>query len=160
ADKTPAAGPGSPGLGDDYYPDYGNGGYDVGQYDIRLRYWPVTDKLAGSTTIPARATQDLTSFSLDFALDVAAVSVNGRPAAFARQGAHELVITPARVLRANDPFTVVVAYSGIPSMVKVNGFTSWRRTADGAEAVNEPEISWWWYPSNDHPLDKATYDIS
>jgi aminopeptidase N len=26
--------------------------------------------------------------------------------------------------------------------------------------VGEPEIAWWWFPSNDHPLDKATFDIS
>ena len=51
AQQTAAPGPGSPGLGDDYYPDYGNGGYDVGHYDIRLRYWPDTDKLAAYNTI-------------------------------------------------------------------------------------------------------------
>jgi aminopeptidase N len=44
--------------------------------------------------------------------------------------------------------------------VKVYGFTAWTRTADGALAVGEPENAWWWFPSNDHPLDKATYDIS
>ncbi len=26
--------------------------------------------------------------------------------------------------------------------------------------MNEPEIAWWWFPSNDHPTDKATYDVS
>jgi aminopeptidase N len=44
--------------------------------------------------------------------------------------------------------------------VKVNGFTSWLRTPDGAVVANEPEAAWWWFPSNDHPLDKATYDVS
>ena len=34
AQAAPA--PGSPGIGDNYFPDYGNGGYDVGHYDIRL----------------------------------------------------------------------------------------------------------------------------
>jgi hypothetical protein len=28
--------PGVPGAGDPYFPDMGNGGYDVGHYDIRL----------------------------------------------------------------------------------------------------------------------------
>ncbi len=40
------------------------------------------------------------------------------------------------------------------------GFTAWTRTADGALAIGEPEIAWWWYPSNDHPADKATFDVS
>ena len=48
-----------PGLGDSYFPDYGNGGYDVSHYDVRLRYDPATDRLTGTTTILATATQDL-----------------------------------------------------------------------------------------------------
>jgi aminopeptidase N len=56
--------------------------------------------------------------------------------------------------------TIVVQYTGIPSLVTAAGFTAWARTADGALAVGEPEIAWWWFPSNDHPLDKATYDLA
>ena len=32
--------PGSAGMGDPYYPLQGNGGYDVGHYDLRLRFDP------------------------------------------------------------------------------------------------------------------------
>src|SRR5262245_38682511 len=151
--------PGAAGIGDPYYADYGNGGYDVSHYDIRLRYFPDTDRLTGTTTILATAKQDLSRFNLDFALDVSSVRVNGWAAMFARAGAHELVVTPPRSIRAGQSMTVVVQYSGIPSTVKVNGLTAWIRTADGANAVGEPEIAWWWFPSNDHPLDKATFDV-
>src|ERR671911_3114145 len=34
---------GSPGLGDEYFPLAGNGGYDVGHYVLRLDYDPATD---------------------------------------------------------------------------------------------------------------------
>ena len=34
------AGVGAPGVGDEYFPRAGNGGYDVGHYDLRLRYDP------------------------------------------------------------------------------------------------------------------------
>ncbi|MFB9236787.1 M1 family metallopeptidase [Plantactinospora siamensis] len=152
--------PGGPGLGDSYYPDYGNSGYDVEHYDIRLSYDPATDRLSGTTTILARATQDLSRFNLDFLLDVSSVRVNGWTATHTRAGDHELVITPARAVGKDQRMTVVVTYSGIPSTVKYHGYTAWTRTADGAEAVNEPEIAWWWYPSNDHPRDKATFDVS
>ncbi|TDC48763.1 M1 family peptidase [Micromonospora sp. KC207] len=158
---APAApGPGSPGLGDSYFPDYGNGGYDVDHYDIRLRYEPATDQLSGTTTILARATQDLSRFNLDFLLGVQSVKVNGWTAAFAREGVHELAITAPRPIVAGQSLTIVVTYAGVPSQTRVNGYTSWTRTADGALAVNEPESAWWWYPSNDHPLDKATWDVS
>jgi aminopeptidase N len=155
-----APSPGAPGIGDPYFPDYGNGGYDVSHYDIRLRYQPATDALSGTTTILARAGQDLSSFDLDFALKVSSVQVNNRAAGFARRGDHELVVTPARPVTAGSSLTIVVTYADVPSSVVAEGFTSWNRTSDGALAVNEPESAWWWFPSNDHPLDKATFDIS
>jgi aminopeptidase N len=151
--------PGAAGIGDRYYPDYGNGGYDVSHYDIRLRYQPATDELSGTTTIQARATQDLTSFNLDFVLDVRSVLVDGRPATFARQADHELVVTPARPLRRGHRMTVRVDYADTPSTELGEGFTVWTRTPDGAIAIGEPEVAWWWFPSNDHPADKALFDI-
>ncbi|GAA2691844.1 hypothetical protein Apa02nite_033880 [Actinoplanes palleronii] len=57
-------------------------------------------------------------------------------------------------------FTIVVQYSGVPSSKVAAGFTAWTRTPDGALAIGEPQIAWWWYPSNDHPSDKATFDVS
>lgn len=158
AQAVPA--PGGAGLGDEYFPDYGNSGYDVSHYDVRLRYYPAEDRLTGTTTILAAATDDLSSFHLDFVLDVAAVKVNNRPARFAREGDHELVVTPARAVSRGQAMTVVVQYSGVPSNKVAAGYTAWTRTPDGALAVGQPEIAWWWFPSNDHPSDKATFDVS
>jgi aminopeptidase N len=155
-----APAPGAPGIGDPYYPTYGNGGYDVSHYDLKLKYQPKTDALQGTATLLATAKQDLSRFNLDFALTVSEVRVNGRLADFDATGEHELEVTPARSVAKGKPMTVVVKYSGIPSKVKVNGFTAWLRTADGGVAAGEPEIAWWWFPSNDHPLDKASYDIA
>ncbi|MCW2904333.1 MAG: Peptidase rane alanine aminopeptidase [Streptosporangiaceae bacterium] len=151
---------GAPGIGDAYYPDYGNGGYDVSHYDLRLRYQPSSDHLEGTATILATATQNLSRFQLDFALDVAAVEVNGVAAKHATAGSHELVITPEATISKDQPMNVVVRYADTPSKVKVGTLTAWQRTSDGAVAANEPEMAWWWFPSNDHPLDKATYDVS
>lgn len=153
------AGPGAPGIGDPYYPTYGNGGYDVSHYDLNLAYQPATDTLTGTAVVSATATQGLTSFDLDFALTVSKVTVDGRPARFAAEGEQELVVTPDRPIARGHRLMVAVTYSGVPSTVKRYGFTSWQRTPDGAVAANEPESAWWWYPSNDHPLDKATYDV-
>ncbi|WP_371501182.1 M1 family metallopeptidase [Kitasatospora sp. NBC_00374] len=160
ASAAPIGQPGAPGIGDRYYPTYGNGGYDVSHYDIRLKYDPATDRLEGTATLLATATQNLSRFDLDFALDVGEVLVNGRPAAFAATGEQELEITPAVPLAKGAPATVVVRYSGTPSKVSRYGFTGWLRTPDGGIAANEPESAWWWFPSNDHPSDKATFDVS
>ncbi|MFE0099771.1 M1 family metallopeptidase [Streptomyces sp. NPDC059009] len=152
--------PGAPGAGDPYYPASGNGGYDVSHYDLRLKYQPATDLLEGTATISAKATQNLSRFNLDFGLKVSEVRVNGKKAAFAKTGEQELEITPAAGLPKGTPITVVVRYAGKPSEVKINGYTAWARTPDGGVAAQEPESAAWWFPSNDHPRDKATYDVS
>jgi aminopeptidase N len=70
------------------------------------------------------------------------------------------VVTPARTITRNQFLTIVVQYQGVPSEVVAAGYTAWTKTVDGALAIGQPEIAWWWFPSNDHPLDKATFDIS
>ena len=76
------------GVGDPYYPTYGNGGYDVDHYDLDVRYDPATDVLQGVTTIAAHATTQLSRFDLDLVgLTVHRVTVNGNPAAWTRDAA-------------------------------------------------------------------------
>ena len=113
-----AAAPGEPGIGDPYFPDYGNGGYDVSHYDIRLRYHPGADVLTGTTTILARAAQDLSSFNLDFALNVTSIKVNGWSATYARQGDHEVVVTAPRQLAISQA-DVARGYVDLPEPVRV-----------------------------------------
>ena len=48
--------PGADGVGDPFYPQGGNGGYDVKTYSIKLGYEPQNEQLDGDVTITARAT--------------------------------------------------------------------------------------------------------
>ena len=57
--------PGSPGLGDPFFPNAGNGGYDVSHYGLVLAYEPSSNQLSGTATITATATQNLSRFDLD-----------------------------------------------------------------------------------------------
>ncbi|MFF8807401.1 M1 family metallopeptidase [Streptomyces omiyaensis] len=152
--------PGAPGIGDSYYPASGNGGYDVSHYDLRLKYQPATDLLEGTATILARTTQNLSRFNLDLGLKAGEVRVDGRLAKFTATGDHELEIVPAVPLPKNKQVTVVVRYAGKPSEFKVDGWSAWHRTPDGGVAAQEPDSAAWWFPSNDHPRDKATFDVS
>jgi aminopeptidase N len=153
--------PGAPGGSDPYYPLDGNGGYDVAHYDIRVGYQPNTDTISGTTTILAKATQDLDRFDLDFLLKVSSVLVNNSPASFSSSGG-ELVITPNRTLPRGSDLTIVVRYSDVPSnpAYTLYGANRWSRTPTGVIGTNAPQISPWWYPSNNDIADKATYDIS
>ncbi|MEU5691500.1 M1 family metallopeptidase [Actinosynnema sp. NPDC020468] len=159
AGTASAAEPGAPGVGDPYYPNSGNGGYDVSHYDIRLSYQPTTDVLSGTTTILAKTTQDLSRFNLDFLLDVSSIRINNKVVSYSRDGG-ELVVDPKGTLRKGTDLTIVVAYSDKPSTKLVNGVSAWKKTPDGALAIDEPDIAPWWYPSNNHPTDKATFDVS
>ncbi|HEY3716710.1 MAG TPA: M1 family metallopeptidase [Jatrophihabitantaceae bacterium] len=163
-----ATSPGSDGAGDSYYPRYGNGGYDVSHYKIAIDYDPASGLLTGDTTITARATQDLSQFDLDFLLPVTSATVNGQPATTseyaydtpARNYGGELVVTPAHSIRRGTALTVRVKYAGKPADVQVGGFSPWFPTPTGAVIADEAEASAWWFPANDHPTDKATYDVS
>jgi aminopeptidase N len=155
-------GPGSSGLGDPFFPLAGNGGYDVSHYALGLSYEPQTHHLAGSATISATATQNLSQFDLDLrGFDVSRITVNGRAASFTRAG-QELVITPQAGLPAARPFTVAVDYAGEPQVVTDpdGSIEGWVPTDDGAFVVGVPQGSPSWYPVNDNPRDKATFEFS
>jgi aminopeptidase N len=149
---------GSPGIGDPYFQGYGNGGYDVGHYDIRVHWFPGRQRLVGTTTVTAVATQRLRRFNLDLQIKATSVRVDGEPAGFTQSG-RELVITPASGLAAGEQMTVRVRYAGRPGRLDTGGLGGWYRTDDGAVVLGEPEAATVWYPSNDHPRDKATFDI-
>jgi aminopeptidase N len=154
---------GAPGVGDPYYPLYGNGGYDARHYLLKIRYNPATDRLVGVATITARATQNLCRFNLDFqGMTVRSVKVNGKPARWSRSHDHELTVTPRRPLREGRRFTTVVRYDGVPrtQQIVLPGITleaGFIHTDDGAVVAGEPEVAANWFPVNDHPIDKAAY---
>jgi aminopeptidase N len=155
--------PGSPGLGDPMFPNAGNGGYDVQHYDLTLDYTPSSNQLAATAVITATATQNLSSFNLDLrGFAISQLLVNGRAAAFTRDGGQELSVTPQPGLRSGSRFTVTIDYAGTPAVVTDpdNSIEGWIPTDDGAFVVNEPQGSPAWYPCNDNPRDKATFDFS
>jgi aminopeptidase N len=154
---------GAPGVGDPYYPLYGNGGYDVQHYLLNVSYDPATDRLVGVATITARATESLCRFNLDFqGMTVRSVVVNGNRAGWARSQDHELTVTPKHKLKTGRRFTTVVRYDGVPrtQQIILPGFTleaGFMHTDDGAVIAGEPEVAANWFPVNDHPIDKAAY---
>ncbi|MBM0259673.1 M1 family metallopeptidase [Micromonospora sp. 4G55] len=153
--------PGAADAGDPYVPGRGNGGYDVSGYRLRVRYDPATDRLTGRATVTATATAALSRFNLDLiGLDVSRVTVSGAAARHRRDGS-ELIITPSRGLPRGTGFSVEVDYAGVPTAVPDGelGSGGFLHTADGAIVLGQPESAATWFPVNDHPSDKATYDV-
>jgi aminopeptidase N len=153
---------GSPGLGDPYFPLAGNGGYDFRHYSLDLDYVRAGNRLDATAVITARATQDLRRFDLDLrGFTISRLTVDGAPAVYARDG-QELIVTPHRRLRAGHTFVVRVAYRGEPTEVidPDDSSEGWVPTEDGAFVVGEPQGSPGWFPANDNPRDKATFDMT
>jgi aminopeptidase N len=160
--QAPTAG--AAGVGDRLFPQLGNGGYDALHYDVNLRYATSapSQPLQGTVTILAKATQALSSFDLDFSgQSVGAVAVNGRPAAWHPDG-EDIVITPRRPLRAGLPFLVTVSnFTAVPTVADSDdeSTTAFFQHSVGSATAGQPNWTHSFLPSNDHPSDKATFDI-
>ncbi|MGI9600612.1 MAG: M1 family metallopeptidase [Acidimicrobiales bacterium] len=154
---------GASGIGDPYFPELGNGGYDVEHYTIDLTVTADDDRLDGRTRLELTPTTALSRFNLDLhALTVTAVAVDGQSAEFTQE-AQELVVEPGAPLPAGESVTVEVAYNGIPEPITSEAIPiglGWHDVSTGSYVVSEPTGAHSWYPSNDHPLDKAHYDIT
>ncbi|MBS44881.1 MAG: peptidase [Nocardioides sp.] len=151
---------GAQGIGDPYWPLDGNGGIDVRHYDVRISYDPAVGRLDGTTTLRLRATQDLTAFHLDLLLPVTEVEVDGVAARWSRPGSHELRVVPATRIDRGQVVAVRVTYSGRPDDASYAGESNWLSGPREVVAVNQPHMAPWWFPSNDHPRDKATFDVT
>ncbi len=163
-------------IGDPYFPGLGNGGYDVEHYSLELDLDLEADELDARVTLRARALHDLASFALDlYGLEVEGVRVDGQEARFERPAPtpaadgkprkpSELVIHPLDALRTGAGFEVEVRYSGSPAVrpdpaVPFLPGVGWARMESGVYVVSECTGASSWYPCNDHPRDKATYDF-
>ena len=161
---APSSSAGAAGIGDPYFPDDGNGGYDVENYALDLTYLPDEDRLFGTATIRAQATQALSSFNLDLDhanLKVTAVTIDGRAATWETSGAQELVVTPARQIRNRARYSTVVTYEGVPKTILDEEFgdSGFFHTNDGAVVIGQPDVATSWFPANDHPRDAASFDF-
>ena len=145
---------GAAGIGDPYFPMDGNGGYDVTRYELELAYDPPTDVLSGVATLEAVATQDLARFNLDLdGLTVDDVTVDSADVPFSRSAGELRVTSPG--IEQGTPFVVEVTYHGVPT--PRNGFIA---TDDGTLVAGEPHVASYWFPANDHPRDRAAFDIA
>ena len=151
---------------DPVYPKYGNPGIDVLHYGLDLAWAPQTKLFSGTATIELRAAAELTSIALDFsaAYSIETVTVDGTAAS---GSVTDGKLTVPALLAKDAAATLVVKYRGTPKTVPMPshrkdaeplGLTV---TADGLLwTMQEPYGASTWYPANDHPSDKALYDIA
>jgi aminopeptidase N len=154
---------------DSFFPKSGNGGYDVTHYDVTLNYDPKKNRFKSGTqtVIDAEVTQPagLSRFDLDYRgpeiTDLEVID-DGSPidTDFKRKG-QELILKPAEGLGQGSDLEITVSYKGRPpELTDPDGsLEGWSPTNDGAFVVGEPRGTPAWMPCNDHPSDKATFEL-
>jgi aminopeptidase N len=99
--------------------------------------------------------------NFDFLLPVTGATVDGERAAVSRPDPHEVKVTPADPLPAGRRVRVRLRlrYDGFPSRYSSVGESNWLANNREVVTMNKPHMAPWWFPSNDHPQDKARFDI-
>ena len=130
-------------------------GYDVGHYALELDLSrPASGRFGAVATLRGDVAAWADRVDLDFiGLEVRSVLVDGVPADFGRGGS-VLTIGPFEPSPDVTRREIRIEYGGAPQ----NGlfFDEDRDGEPTAFADNWPNRARWWFPSNDHPLDKAT----
>nr|WP_256361894.1 M1 family metallopeptidase [Streptomyces sp. TRM70350] len=147
---------------DPYFPANGDHRYRVHRYELALDYRPGPNRLAGTARINAIAGRAaLAEFQLNLAgFKVGRVRVDNRQAHYTHRGGR-LRVRPGKAVRAGAAFTVEVQWSGNPQPVNSPwGGLGWEELVDGALVASQPVGAPSWYPCNDRPADKASYQLS
>jgi aminopeptidase N len=151
---------------DPYYPDKGSTTVDALHYGLTLHWHRPTRTLDGAARIRLRLTHDTDTFSLDLShrLRPTDVTLDGRSVTFGHPR-NKLVVRESG-LGADTRHVLVVHYRGHPrpaaaptrrSDIPSVGWTNTR--SGGMWTMQEPFGAFTWYPVNDHPSDKAFYDL-
>ncbi len=150
---------GGDGIGDELYPALGNPGVDVQDYVLDIDYDRAAGVVRGRVTLEIEFTEARDEFTLDsLGPVVTRVTIDGAAADF-ELDEPELRITPAESIEVGDVHRVLVEFSVDPDEASsLAGLPSgWFATAGGSYVLNEPDGARTWFPSNDHPSDKATW---
>ncbi len=151
---------GASSVEDPVVPGLGNTGYDVSHYNLTLAWNQETKFLDAVAEITMNSTQELSSFYLDLdGLEVLQASVDGDIVPFEQTG-RELKISPESVIRNESEFVTKVAYSGTPATAVGIHPSGWNILEDSIYVLGEPRGASTWFPSNDHPTDKATMTVT
>ena len=151
-------------IADAAVPTLGDRDLDVAHYDLELDYTPETGELDATATLELAVERPSDAVVLDLVdLEVSGVRVDGAEAPFEHADG-KVTIDLGEVVAPGAPMQVAVDYAGVPDAVQTRALggveVGWQVRDDGSYVLSEPEGARTWYPVNDHPTDKATYDIT
>ncbi|WP_409239971.1 M1 family metallopeptidase [Streptomyces sp. PA5.6] len=157
ADSSLLAGSGLAGVGDPYFPVDGSDLFTITHHALEVDFDITSGVLQGLARLDVAVGADVPAIALDLGLPAREVVVDGCALA-PKAVPGKLVIEPDAGLSAGT-HRIEVTYAGLPGEVEIRGERSWLNTPLGALAAREPHAAAFWFPTNDHPSRKGTYDL-
>lgn len=140
--------------------DY-NVGFTVTHYDLDLTYRVEPNLLQGDATLTIRVADEdgIDKLTLDMAL--APRRVDAKKLAKYRHSGGKLRISFSETLPEGTEFELRIRYGGTPRPLRTPwGEIGWEETDSGSLVASQPCGAPSWFPCDDTPCEKATYDIT
>lgn len=151
-----------PGTCDSYTGVDFNLGFHISHYNLELDYRVLPNRLSGVARIKVENYEPLRAMTLDLVDSMRVAKVTSEDVRIARfkQSGGKLRLTFAGEILADTEFTLVIRYAGSPKPLKTAwGDIGWEETTSGSLVANQPCGAPSWFPCDDTPDEKATYDF-
>lgn len=132
-------------------------GFDIQHYEINLQINDVTRWIGGNVQAIVLAEENLSQIQYELHnLTVSQVMVNNLPVTFTHTAG---IITIPVNANAGDTFITNVFYSGYPQLSPNLYQIGMIFSTNSVFTISDPDAGRYWWPSYDHPWDKATVDL-
>lgn len=147
---------------DSYTPDSGSADFFIEHYALNLHYRMSSGHLKAVATLNVRLLRAVRQISLDISgLHVGKVSVDGKANKNFKQSPTKLALKLGEEFPAGSTFELEVHYSGTPRPRSSRwGTVGWEELNDGIVVAAQPTGAPTWFPCNDLPRYKSTFEIS
>lgn len=145
--------------------DY-NFGFTLTHYDLDLTYRVEPNLLSGTATltITTDPREEISQLTLDLAGNLVARRVTAQAAPRIvkhRQSGGKLRVTFAQPLAPATTFQLTIRYGGNPRPLHTPwGLIGWEETESGSLVASQPNGAPSWFPCDDTPSQKATFDLT
>lgn len=157
-----------PGHRDTYTGVDFNLGFHIRHYDLDLSYRVEPNRLEGTATLRLTTWQELESMTLDLARNMVSRRITARGTAGAevsvarfKQSNNKLRINFGEPVPVDTEIILTIHYGGNPRPINtVWGEIGWEELENGSLVASQPNGAPSWFPCDDTPDEKATYDIA
>lgn len=140
-----------------------NLGFEVTHYDLDLTYRVEPNLLQGEAVLHIRALEALDKLTLDLGGAMVARRITAKHAprvAKFRLSGGKLRLNFVETIAEGQEFELCIRYGGAPRPLRTPwGDIGWEETESGSLVASQPNGAPSWFPCDDTPSAKATYDI-